>query len=116
VDLKNTFKIHPKRSILNILSTLQYFNTKRVGTDSPTSYKQGEGRLKKYVQNPSQAFNIDHFSHPAIFEQKIRVETDPPTPYQHSKGGFENYVQNQLPNIASRSQVLWLGFLLVSQV
>jgi len=47
VDLKNTFKIHPKRSILIILATLQYFNKKGVETDSPTSYEHSKGGLKK---------------------------------------------------------------------
>ena len=71
MDLSITFKIHPSVQYITFYPPCNNLTKKGVETDSPTSYKQGEGGFKKYVQNTPQAFKIDLFSHPAIFEQKF---------------------------------------------
>jgi len=79
---------------LIILATLRYFNKKGVDYDPLTPYKHNKGKFRKFVQNPPQAFNIDHFSHPARFLQKKSRLRSPRTIPIKYEGGFLKYVQN----------------------
>jgi len=96
VDLKNTFKIHPKRSKLIILATLRYFNKNRGRTRFPHTMRVD---LEKKRSKSTPSVQYWPFQPPWDILTKIGVETDSPTPYLHKEGGFKNNVPNQLPSV-----------------